>query len=172
MAIYKAAIILAIFLILTINADSHPGRTNADGCHVCRTNCEQYGLEQDEYHCHNKSSSNQENSTSTSTSSSTIKTSSTSTSKKATTTIKKQATKATSSTLEEITGNAIAEITINNAEQSDGEMQNLETEKDIYHNERVTLATYESDDYKARRLALYFFSFILILVLVTFMIRK
>jgi len=31
---------------------THPGRTNRYGCHYCRTNCERWGLEYGEYHCH------------------------------------------------------------------------------------------------------------------------
>lgn len=31
---------------------AHPGRTNRYGCHTCRTNCERWGLEYGEYHCH------------------------------------------------------------------------------------------------------------------------
>lgn len=32
---------------------AHPGKTDSSGCHVCRTNCEKWGLSQDERHCHN-----------------------------------------------------------------------------------------------------------------------
>ena len=31
---------------------SHPGRTAADGCHYCRTNCDKWGVEWDKRHCH------------------------------------------------------------------------------------------------------------------------
>ncbi|RRJ66794.1 copper amine oxidase N-terminal domain-containing protein [Paenibacillus oralis] len=34
-------------------ADAHPGRTDANGGHTCRTNCEKWGLEYGEYHYHN-----------------------------------------------------------------------------------------------------------------------
>ena len=51
---------------------AHPGRTDANGCHTCRTNCAKWGLSQGEYHCHNGgtssgsgSSSNRSNSAST-----------------------------------------------------------------------------------------------------------
>lgn len=36
---------------------AHPGRTDANGCHVCRTNCDKWGLSTGEYHCHNGGSS-------------------------------------------------------------------------------------------------------------------
>lgn len=32
---------------------AHPGRTDAYGCHTCRTNCAKWGLSTGEYHCHN-----------------------------------------------------------------------------------------------------------------------
>lgn len=32
---------------------AHPGRTDAYGCHTCRTNCPSWGLSTGEYHCHN-----------------------------------------------------------------------------------------------------------------------
>ena len=50
---------LFVFLLYGIfipNVFAHPGRTDANGCHVCKTNCEQYGLSYGEYHCHNGSS--------------------------------------------------------------------------------------------------------------------
>ncbi|MFA7477780.1 MAG: DUF4214 domain-containing protein [Acidimicrobiia bacterium] len=33
-------------------AAAHPGRTDADGCHTCRTNCASWGLPTGDYHCH------------------------------------------------------------------------------------------------------------------------
>ncbi len=32
---------------------AHPGRTDVSGCHTCRTNCPNWGLDYSEYHCHN-----------------------------------------------------------------------------------------------------------------------
>lgn len=32
---------------------AHPGKTDSSGCHYCRKNCAKWGLENDEYHCHN-----------------------------------------------------------------------------------------------------------------------
>ncbi|MEH7530071.1 YHYH domain-containing protein, partial [Priestia megaterium] len=37
---------------------AHPGRTDGNGGHYCRTNCEKWGYEYGEYHYHNGSSSN------------------------------------------------------------------------------------------------------------------
>jgi hypothetical protein len=30
---------------------AHPGKTDSDGCHICKTNCEKWGLRVGEYHC-------------------------------------------------------------------------------------------------------------------------
>lgn len=49
--------IVVILLLLLPVSTAHPGRKNKDGCHTCRTNCENWGLEYEEYHCH---TSNQE----------------------------------------------------------------------------------------------------------------
>jgi hypothetical protein len=43
---------LVISLILPLSVFAHPGRTDANGCHTCRTNCESWGLKYGEYHCH------------------------------------------------------------------------------------------------------------------------
>ena len=63
-------IVLLCFLLITPNkVEAHPGRTDANGCHYCRTNCAKWGLSDGQYHCHNggeynSSSSNSYNSTS------------------------------------------------------------------------------------------------------------
>ena len=44
---------LVISLIFPLSVFAHPGRTDINGCHTCRTNCEYWGLEYGEYHCHN-----------------------------------------------------------------------------------------------------------------------
>lgn len=70
----KKILIAVLSLVLfggkidTIQA--HPGRTDASGCHVCRTNCEKWGLSYGEYHCHNGSSSSSSSSSQQSSSSS------------------------------------------------------------------------------------------------------
>lgn len=38
------------------NSYAHPGRTAADGCHYCRTNCDRWGVAWNERHCHGGSS--------------------------------------------------------------------------------------------------------------------
>lgn len=45
--------IISIFLISSSVVSAHPGRTDKNGGHTCRTNCENWGLEQGEYHYHN-----------------------------------------------------------------------------------------------------------------------
>ncbi len=40
---------------------AHPGRTDAYGCHTCRTNCAKWGLKTGEYHCHGTNNSTQNN---------------------------------------------------------------------------------------------------------------
>ena len=45
-------IIIGCLSILNNFTYAHPGRTDARGCHTCRTNCEKWGLSYGEYHCH------------------------------------------------------------------------------------------------------------------------
>ena len=45
-------VIIAGFSIGTAVVLAHPGRTDASGCHTCRTNCPSWGLSFGEYHCH------------------------------------------------------------------------------------------------------------------------
>jgi hypothetical protein len=52
--ILKLTILICILTFsLSGSIFAHPGRTDAKGCHTCRTNCESWGLEYGEYHCHN-----------------------------------------------------------------------------------------------------------------------
>lgn len=44
-------------LVAPISAYAHRGRTDANGGHTCRTNCEKWGLQYGEYHYHNKPAS-------------------------------------------------------------------------------------------------------------------
>ena len=45
--------LLAVLLVLlALDAAAHPGRTAADDCHYCRTNCDRWNVEADERHCH------------------------------------------------------------------------------------------------------------------------
>ncbi len=40
-------------LTVAVPASAHPGRTAADGCHYCRTNCAKWGEVEGARHCHN-----------------------------------------------------------------------------------------------------------------------
>ncbi|MGN7469103.1 YHYH domain-containing protein [Brevibacillus sp. SAFN-007a] len=51
------ALILAVLILPLQTLEAHPGRTDANGGHTCRTNCEKWGLQYGEYHYHNKGSS-------------------------------------------------------------------------------------------------------------------
>lgn len=44
--------ILILNLITPSVINAHPGRTAADGCHYCRTNCDRWGVPWGERHCH------------------------------------------------------------------------------------------------------------------------
>ena len=54
----KKGVLLLLPLIFTLaflvpqKIHAHPGRTAADGCHYCRTNCAEWGEVQDARHCH------------------------------------------------------------------------------------------------------------------------
>lgn len=50
-------LLLTIILSFSAIAYAHSGRTDSSGCHTCKTNCEKYGLQYGEYHCHNGGSS-------------------------------------------------------------------------------------------------------------------
>jgi hypothetical protein len=43
---------LSAFLLFPQLTFAHPGRTDANGGHTCRTNCESWGLQYGEYHYH------------------------------------------------------------------------------------------------------------------------
>ncbi|MEJ8738043.1 YHYH domain-containing protein [Erysipelotrichaceae bacterium HCN-30851] len=47
------AVMMIILLSLPTQIKAHPGRTDSNGCHTCRTNCDKWGLSTGEYHCHN-----------------------------------------------------------------------------------------------------------------------
>jgi hypothetical protein len=56
----KPLFVLLIITFISFNTLSgalvyaHSGKTNKDGCHICRTNCKKYGLKKGQYHCHKK----------------------------------------------------------------------------------------------------------------------
>lgn len=57
-------LIIGIFIITPNYVYAHPGRTDSKGCHYCRKNCEDWGLNYNEYHCHNgNNNSNSNNNT-------------------------------------------------------------------------------------------------------------
>lgn len=51
--ILKFILIIIVYLLFPLNVFAHPGGLDSKGCHYCRTNCAKWGLEQNEYHCHN-----------------------------------------------------------------------------------------------------------------------
>lgn len=48
----KVLVIIFFFLLSVTPIYAHPGRTDSSGCHTCHTNCENWGLSYEEYHCH------------------------------------------------------------------------------------------------------------------------
>jgi hypothetical protein len=58
---YNLLIIFLLSFLLLLSAssvvDAHPGRTDANGGHTCRTNCESWGYGYGEYHYHGGGSS-------------------------------------------------------------------------------------------------------------------
>lgn len=51
---FALSLLAVTLLILSSNVSvAHPGRTDANGGHTCRTNCAEWGLEDGEYHYHN-----------------------------------------------------------------------------------------------------------------------
>ena len=44
--------ILCVVALVTPDGQAHPGRTNREGCHYCRTNYERWGHAYGEIHCH------------------------------------------------------------------------------------------------------------------------
>lgn len=50
-------ILINLFVFFPIKSFSHPGGTDSDGCHYCRTNCNKWGVAYNQRHCHNGSSS-------------------------------------------------------------------------------------------------------------------
>lgn len=49
---YLILVIALSYLFFPSISMAHPGRTDAYGCHTCRTNCAKWGLSTGEYHCH------------------------------------------------------------------------------------------------------------------------
>lgn len=60
-------VLIIILLLINCNVYAHPGKTDSNGCHTCRTNCEKWGLRYGQYHCHNGSGTSSNNRTNNST---------------------------------------------------------------------------------------------------------
>lgn len=58
LVIVKIAVVVVLLLMALYigmkNAGASPGGTDSDGCHVCWTRCDEYGLQYGERHCHAK----------------------------------------------------------------------------------------------------------------------
>lgn len=114
----QTKIILILITFIPTIVFAHPGKTDANGCHYCRTNCAKWGLYNGQYHCHNGGTSGSSSSNNT--------TKRTTTTKKTTTT--RTTTTTTSTTTTQIIKNndtTIKEIIID-----DISFQNIE---DIYY---------------------------------------
>lgn len=64
----KRLIMIMIVALSPLYVEAHPGRTDSNGCHTCRTNCAKWGLSYGQYHCHgrkNRSTSSNTNKTTT-----------------------------------------------------------------------------------------------------------
>lgn len=53
----KGLIMIMIVILSPLYVEAHPGRTDSNGCHTCRTNCAKWGLSYGQYHCHGKKNS-------------------------------------------------------------------------------------------------------------------
>lgn len=50
----KRLIMIMIVALSPLYVEAHPGRTDSNGCHTCRTNCAKWGLSYGQYHCHGR----------------------------------------------------------------------------------------------------------------------
>lgn len=53
-----SALLISVSFMCSNVSMAHPGKTDANGGHTCRTNCEKWGLKQGEYHTHNGGTTN------------------------------------------------------------------------------------------------------------------
>lgn len=100
-------LIWLLFLFVPTLVLAHPGRTDAYGCHTCRTNCSKWGLATGQYHCHggsskSSSSNNSNNSSKSSISSKSNNSSKSSGSSKSNVKITKEKIKSSDNTLKSI----------------------------------------------------------------------
>lgn len=82
----QTKIILILITFIPTIVFAHPGKTDANGCHYCRTNCAKWGLYNGQYHCHNGGSSGSSSSNNTTKRTTTKKTTTTRTTTSSTTT--------------------------------------------------------------------------------------
>lgn len=61
----QTKIILILITFIPTIVFAHPGKTDANGCHYCRTNCAKWGLYNGQYHCHNSGTSGSSSSNNT-----------------------------------------------------------------------------------------------------------
>jgi micrococcal nuclease len=57
--LFVVAIIYGALTVTTL-AGAHPGGTDEEGCHACRSSCDKWDLEEDERHCHGEDSEDDE----------------------------------------------------------------------------------------------------------------
>ena len=50
--VVAGAVCVLLLLLAAAAALAHPGRTAADGCHYCRSNCAKWNVKADARHCH------------------------------------------------------------------------------------------------------------------------
>ncbi len=50
--VFLFIIIFGGIFVFSLSTLAHPGRTAADGCHYCRTNCSSWGVAWNQRHCH------------------------------------------------------------------------------------------------------------------------
>lgn len=60
----KGLIMIMIVALSPLYVEAHPGRTDSNGCHTCRTNCTKWGLRYGQYHCHGRKNSSTSGNTS------------------------------------------------------------------------------------------------------------
>lgn len=60
----KGLIMIMIVALSPLYVEAHPGRTDSNGCHTCRTNCAKWGLRYGQYHCHGRKNSSTSSNTS------------------------------------------------------------------------------------------------------------
>ena len=96
----QTKIILILITFIPTIVFAHPGKTDANGCHYCRTNCAKWGLYNGQYHCHNGGTGGSSSSNNTT--------------KKTTTTTKRSTTKRTTTSSTTTTTTTTTQIIKNN----------------------------------------------------------